>query len=115
MTEPGEPEELPSVSAALLQLARLRTGMNQRELAERAGVPVTMISAYERGLRQPTLTTLLRLLHAAGFDLRLHLAPYDPHDHVLRALEDGRTDEERRQRDRQMRAWREATPVDGSV
>ncbi len=51
--------------------------MSQRELAERAGVPITMISAYERDLRQPTLTTLLRLLHAAGFDLRLHLAAYD--------------------------------------
>ena len=40
--------------------------MSQRELAERAGVPVTMISAYERDQRQPTLATLLRLLRAAG-------------------------------------------------
>ena len=39
-----------------------------------------MISAYERDQRQPTLTTPLRLLRAAGFDLRLHLAAYDPHD-----------------------------------
>lgn len=35
-----------------------------------------MISAYERDLRQPTLATLLRVLRAAGFDLRLHLEPY---------------------------------------
>jgi len=61
--------------------------MSQRELAERAGVPVTMISAYERDQRQPTLTTLLRLLHPAGFDLRLHLAAYDPHDDILAGLE----------------------------
>lgn len=87
--------------------------MSQRELAERAAVPVTMISAYERELRQPTLTTLLCLLHAAGFDLRMHLAPYDPHDHVLRELEEGRTDAERQARDRQQQAWREATPVEG--
>ena len=60
--------------------------MSQRELAERAGVPVTMISAYERDQRQPTLSTLLRLLRAAGFDLRLHLAAYDPHDDILAGL-----------------------------
>jgi transcriptional regulator with XRE-family HTH domain len=72
-------------SSALLQLARLKAGMSQRELAERAGVPVSIISAYERDQRQPTLTTLLRLLHAAGFDLRLHLAAYDPHDDILAA------------------------------
>ena len=71
MTQPYDVEGLPSPSSALLQLARLKAGMSQRELAERAGVPVTMISAYERDQRQPTLTTLLRLLHAAGFDLRL--------------------------------------------
>jgi transcriptional regulator with XRE-family HTH domain len=66
MTQPDDVEGLPSPSSALLQLARLKAGMSQRELAERAGVPVTMISAYERDQRQPTL---LRLLRAAGFDL----------------------------------------------
>ena len=74
MTQPYDAEGLPSPSSALLQLARLKAGISQRELAGRAGVPVTMISAYERDQRQPTLTTLLRLLRAAGFDLRLHLA-----------------------------------------
>lgn len=52
------------------ELARLKTGLTQRELAERADVPVTMISAYERDQRQPTLTTMLQLVRAAGFDLR---------------------------------------------
>jgi transcriptional regulator with XRE-family HTH domain len=66
MTQPHAAETLPSPSAALLQLARLKADMSQRELAERAGVPITMISAYERDLRQPTLTTLLRLLPASG-------------------------------------------------
>ena len=75
MTQPYDTEGLPSPSSALLQLARLKAGISQRELAGRAGVPVTMISAYERDQRQPTLTTLLRLLRAAGFDLRLHLGP----------------------------------------
>jgi transcriptional regulator with XRE-family HTH domain len=112
MTQPDVPEGLPSPSSALLQLARLKSGMSQRELAERAGVPVTMISAYERDLRQPTLTTLLRLIHAAGFDLRLHLAAYDPHDDILAGLEAGRSESERLRRDRQLQAWRQAAPAE---
>jgi hypothetical protein len=69
-------------------------------------------AAWERDLRQPTLATLLRLLHAAGFDLRLHLADYDPHDEVLAGLEAGRPEAERQRRDRQLEAWRQATPDD---
>lgn len=115
MTQPDDVEGLPSPSAALLQLARMKADMSQRELAERAGVPDTMISAYERDQRQPTLATLLRLLRAAGFDLRLHLAAYDPHDDTLAGLEAGRSEAERRHRDRQLQAWRDAMPVDGAA
>jgi uncharacterized protein len=115
MTHHEDPEGLPSPSAALLHLARLKAGMSQRELAERAGVPVTMISAYERDQRQPTLATLLRLLRAAGFDLRLHLTAYDPQDEILAGLEAGRSESERRQRDRQLQAWRDAVPADGAA
>jgi uncharacterized protein len=115
MSELDDLEDLPSPSSALLQLARLKADMSQRELAERAGVPVTMISAYERDLRQPTLATLLRLLRAAGFDLRLHLAPHDRHDEILAGLEAARTEPDRSHRDRQLQAWREAVPVDGTA
>ena len=115
MTQPYDTEPLPSPSAALLQLARLKANMSQRDLAERAGVPVTMISAYERDQRQPTLATLLRLLHAAGFDLRLHLAAHDPHDEVLAKLEAGRSETERQHRDRQLQTWRQATPAEDVV
>jgi transcriptional regulator with XRE-family HTH domain len=103
--------ESPSPAAALVQLARLKAGMSQRELAEQASVPTTMISAYERGKRQPSLTTLLRLLHAAGFELRMTLEPYDAHDDVLAGLEAGRHPTERTRRDRQIEAWRRAAPV----
>jgi transcriptional regulator with XRE-family HTH domain len=71
-----------------------------------------MISAYERGKRQPTLETLLRLLRAAGFDLRMQLEPHDPHDDVLADLEAARSARERARRDRQIEAWRRATPVE---
>ncbi|HEY2552018.1 MAG TPA: helix-turn-helix transcriptional regulator [Streptosporangiaceae bacterium] len=112
MTQPPDAAQLPSPSSALLQLARLKAGLTQRELAERADVPVTMISAYERDQRQPTLATLLRLLRAAGFDLRLHLAAHDPHDDILAGLEASRTEAERQARDRQLQAWREAVPAE---
>jgi len=115
MTQPDRTEELPSPSAALLQLARIKAGMSQRQLAERAQVPVTMISAYERDLRQPTLATLLRLLRAAGFDLRMHLAEHDPQDEILAALEEGRSEPAREARDRQLQAWRNAVPADGAA
>lgn len=104
-------DQMPSVAAALLQLARLKAGLSQRALAERAGVPTTMISAYERGKRQPTLNTLLGLLHAAGFELNMRLEPHDPHDEILRALEHKRGPRERTRRDRQIEAWRGARPA----
>jgi transcriptional regulator with XRE-family HTH domain len=98
-------ESLPSPAAGLLQLARMDAGISQQELAERAGVDRSMISAYEHGRRQPTLPTLLRLLKAAGFELRMHLEPYPDHDDVLAAREKARPAAEqkaweRRQRER---------------
>ncbi len=83
MTQPYDPEGLPSPSSALLQLARLKAGMSQRGL-----------------------------LRAAGFDLRLHLAAYDPHDDLLAGLEAGRSESERLRRDRQLQAWRQASPAE---
>jgi transcriptional regulator with XRE-family HTH domain len=103
--------EPPSVAAALLQLARIKSGLSQAQLAERAGVPATMISAYERDRRQPTMPTLLRLLEAAGFDLRMELVPHDPQDKILAELESKRTRRERTRRDRQQATWRRAVPV----
>ena len=88
--------------------------MSQRELAERASVPTTMVSAYERDKREPSLTTLLRLLHAAGFELRMKLEPYDVHDDVLARLEAGRHPTERSRRDLQIEAWKAATRAPAS-
>jgi transcriptional regulator with XRE-family HTH domain len=89
----------------------MKAGLSQRALAERAGVPATMISAYERDRRQPTMATLLRLLAAAGFELRMHLEPYDSHDDVLARLEGARSRRERDRLDRRTAAWRDAKPV----
>jgi len=105
---------IPSPAAALLQLARIKSGLSQGQLSERAGVPATMISAYERDRRQPTIPTLMRLLKAAGFDLSMRLVPSDPHDEVLIRLDSRRSPRERRRRDQQIEAWRNAEPVGAS-
>src|SRR5580704_2838637 len=101
----------PSPAAALLQLARIKSGLSQGQLSERAGVPATMISAYERDRRQPTIPTLMRLLKAAGFELSMRLVPSDPHDEVLAGLDSRRSPRERERRDQQIKAWRNAEPV----
>ncbi|MGH9047924.1 MAG: helix-turn-helix domain-containing protein, partial [Acidimicrobiales bacterium] len=43
------------------------------ELARRAGVTQSVVSAYESGARQPALPTLVRLIRASGLDLELRL------------------------------------------
>jgi len=49
---------------------RLRAGLTQREVARRVGLPDTVLSAYERGRRQPSLETAGRIIAAIGFDVR---------------------------------------------
>ena len=71
------------VAGALLQSARLRSGLSQTAFADLIGVAQPTLSAYESGRRQPTLPTLMRLLARAGFDLRLEVVEHDDHDDVL--------------------------------
>jgi transcriptional regulator with XRE-family HTH domain len=77
----------PSVAGSLILAARLKSGLTQRELADRLGVSQPTVAAYESGRRQPTVPTLMRWLGAAGFDLRMTLVPHDDHDEVLESLE----------------------------
>lgn len=48
------------------------------ELARRAGVTQSVISAYELGRRQPALSTLTALVEAAGFELTVSLGRPTP-------------------------------------
>jgi transcriptional regulator with XRE-family HTH domain len=95
----------------LLQLARIKSGLSQGQLGQRAGVPATMISAYERDRRQPTIPTLMQLLQAAGFELSMRLVASDTHDEVLDGLDSRRSPRKRRRRDQQIEAWRNAELV----
>ena len=56
-------------AGSLLRRARRGAGISQAELAFRASVTQSVISAYEAGRRQPSLPTLARLIDAAGADL----------------------------------------------
>ena len=54
---------------------RRAAGLSQRALAQRGGTSAPTIAAYEAGDKEPRLTTLDRLAGAAGFRLRIELAP----------------------------------------
>jgi transcriptional regulator with XRE-family HTH domain len=62
-------------AGSVLAAARRRAGLTQEQLAQRASVPQSTISVYERGGREPTVPTLERLLRAAGFRVELELVP----------------------------------------
>jgi uncharacterized protein len=57
------------MAAALLREARRRAHLSQVELARRAGITQSVVSAYESGSRQPSLATLAKLVTATGLDL----------------------------------------------
>jgi len=50
----------------LLKLLRIVRRLNQRELADRAGVHSTTISAYEAGTVEPNETTIRKVLAGLG-------------------------------------------------
>jgi uncharacterized protein len=50
----------------LLRSVRRRHGLTQADLARRAGTSQPVVSAYERGHREPTVGTLQRLVRAGG-------------------------------------------------
>ena len=83
------------VPSELLKEVRRRHGLTQAELARRAGTSQPVISAYERGLRDPTYETLRRLVEAAGERLRLDAVlvtpdlppPSEPAEHARRLVD----------------------------
>jgi transcriptional regulator with XRE-family HTH domain len=64
-------------SARIIREARLRAGLTQAELAERAGRDRTVVARWEQGLVAPSVDTLVELVQACGFDLPLEIVPYD--------------------------------------
>jgi transcriptional regulator with XRE-family HTH domain len=56
-------------AASILQHARKKANLSQRELARRAGATQATISRIEDGLISPRFDTLERLLEACGYQL----------------------------------------------
>jgi transcriptional regulator with XRE-family HTH domain len=57
--------------AWLILKARHGSGLSQRALAEKAGTSQATLSAYERGVKTPSLAVAERIVEAAGYRLDL--------------------------------------------
>jgi uncharacterized protein len=66
---------MPSTSGAMIRDARVRAQLSQTDLAQRAGVAQSVISAYESDRRDPSLRTLTKLIQATGHRLAIDLVP----------------------------------------
>ena len=62
-------------AGSVVRDARQRAGLSQSELARRAGVSQPVISAYESGRREPSVTMLTKLVEASGHRLLVDVAP----------------------------------------
>ena len=60
----SNPELYTASLGPVLRAQRIQKGFSQEELAHRVGLDRTYISLLERGLRQPTLGTLVKLSDA---------------------------------------------------
>lgn len=61
-SKPRSPEH--AALGEAVRTLRLEAGMSQEQLAEGAGTDLTQIGGIERGVRNPSYTTLLRLADA---------------------------------------------------
>lgn len=62
-------------AASVLRDARARARLSQTDVARRAGVAQSVISAYESGHREPAISTLARLVEATGHQLVVGVEP----------------------------------------
>ena len=60
-------------ASELLQTARERAGLSQRQLARKARTAQSVVARIELGETSPSWSTLMRLLKAAGFTLNVSL------------------------------------------
>lgn len=101
---PTMSEHVERLAGNLLKMARAKTGMSQRELAETAHVAQSTIARIESGSRQPSLPALAKILAALNLEMRITLADYDTHDDILNAesakLSAQQQDERRNAQDR---------------
>lgn len=71
LIEPHKTPDLNHLLAYQLLLARENVNMTQKELAEKTGIYQADISKLERGLGNPSLSTLKRLADGLGMEVRI--------------------------------------------
>jgi len=59
----------------MIRLARSESGLTQSALAQLAGVPQSVISAYENGRREPSFAAVDHLISAAGLAVEVVRLP----------------------------------------
>jgi len=59
-------DQIPSTFGQVLREQRTARGISQEDLALNADVDRTFVSQMERGIRQPTITTIMKLAEALG-------------------------------------------------
>lgn len=64
-----------TMSGAMIRQARVRARLSQTDLARRAGVAQSVISAYESDQREPGIRTFSKLIEATGHELAVELVP----------------------------------------
>ena len=69
MVDTKEVEKLCAEIVRLLREERERQGVSMLRVAQRAGLSQQMVSYVERGIRRPTLDTILRISAALNLDL----------------------------------------------
>jgi transcriptional regulator with XRE-family HTH domain len=65
---------------SIVREARRRSGLSQRQLAERTGTTQSAIARIEGGATEPSFARVRRLVSACGFDLVPRIAPSDDSD-----------------------------------
>jgi predicted nucleotidyltransferase/DNA-binding XRE family transcriptional regulator len=98
-------------ASSLLREARRRAGLTQAQLAGRASVTQSVISAYESGRREPSLPVLLGLIGATGHVLDGSLVASEPAGPVPMAGPLGRRVHRHRARIKQIAAAHGASNV----
>ena len=57
------------ITGDVLAALRRRTGRTQVDVASATGIPASVLSAYERGRRQPSLATATRIIDTLGYSV----------------------------------------------
>lgn len=71
------------ITGDVLATLRRRTGRTQTEVAAAAGIPPSVLSAYERRRRQPSLLMASRIIDALGYAVKFDMV-LDPAEQARR-------------------------------